>query len=97
MPNLFWKSKFHYSIFTACCYAKPVASDDLQNDSIMMVIEKSHQNKLASMTCLEKILNGTVKNVIFWKSKIDSSSLEFTEAVKRLFLRFMLFIYLKEK
>ena len=41
-----------FSIFAVCCYDKPVGSDDLQNDNVMMVTESSYHDRLASMTCL---------------------------------------------
>ena len=42
-----------FSIFTA----EPVGSDDLQNDSFIMITESSDHDQLASMTCLQKVLD----------------------------------------
>ena len=45
-----------FSIFTVCCYTKPVGSDDLQSDNIVVVTESSDHNRLTSITCLQKVL-----------------------------------------
>ena len=46
-----------FRIFTACCYAKSSNNNDSRNDNVTTVMESSDHNKVASMSCLQKVVH----------------------------------------
>ena len=43
-------------MFTACCYTKSPANNDVRND-IIVVTENSDHDRVASMSCLQKVVH----------------------------------------
>ena len=46
-----------FRIFTACCYAKSSNNNDGRNDNVITVTESSDHDKVASMSCLQKVVH----------------------------------------
>ena len=45
-------------MFTACCYTKSPANNDVRND-VIVVTENSDHDRVASMSCLQKVVHKT--------------------------------------
>ena len=46
-----------YSIFTECCYTESFNNNDVRNDNVIVVIESSNHDRIASMSCLQKVMH----------------------------------------
>ena len=60
-----------FSIFTACCYSK--VSEKIKNDNVIIVTERSEHDRVASMSCLQKVVqeieskySKSYKNLYVW-------------------------------
>ena len=47
----------YFRIFTACCYAKSPINNDVGNDNAIVVTESSVHNRVASISCLQKVIH----------------------------------------
>ena len=45
-----------FRLFTACCYAKNPNNNDVRNDNVIVVTESSVQDRVASISCLQKVI-----------------------------------------
>ena len=43
-----------FSLFTSCCYFKG-ATSEIRNESVVVVMENSDNNRITSMSCLKKV------------------------------------------
>ena len=43
--------------FTVCCYAKSPNNNDVRKDNVIVVTESSNHDKVASMSCLQKVVH----------------------------------------
>ena len=46
-----------FRIFTACCYAKNPNNNNVRNNNVIVVTESSDHDKVASMSCLQKVVH----------------------------------------
>ena len=46
-----------FRIFTACCYAKSPNNNDVRNDNVIVVTGSSDHDRVASMSCLQKVVH----------------------------------------
>ena len=60
-----------FSTFTACCYSK--VSEKTKNDNVIIVTERSEHDRVASMSCLQKVVqeieskySKSYKNLYVW-------------------------------
>ena len=68
-----------FRIFTECCYAKSPNNNDVRNDNVIVVTENSDHDRVASMSCLQKVVlkiehmhEKTYENVYFWSDGMGS-------------------------
>ena len=68
-----------FRIFTECCYAKSPNNDDVRNDNVIVVTESSDHNRVASISCLRKVIHKiehmhkkTYENVYVWSDGMGS-------------------------
>ena len=68
-----------FRIFTACCYAKSPNNNDVRNDNVIVVTESSDHDRVASISCLQKVIHKiehmhekTYKNVYVWSDGMGS-------------------------
>ena len=47
-----------FSIFSACCYTKSLIDnrDGLKKDSVVVISERKDHNRIATLTCLKKVM-----------------------------------------
>ena len=67
-----------FMIFTAYCYAK-IPNDDVRNDNVIVVTERSEQDRVASMSCLQRFIytiehmhEKTYENFYVWSDRMGS-------------------------
>ena len=46
-----------FRIFTACCYTKSINNNDVRNDNVIVVTESSDHDRVASISCLQKVIH----------------------------------------
>ena len=70
-----------FSIFTECFYAESSNKNGVRNDNVIAVTECSDHNRIASMSCLQKVvhkikhmLEKTYENAYVWSDRIRLQS-----------------------
>ena len=70
-----------FSIFAECCYAESSNNNDVRNDNVIVVTESSDQDRVVSMSCLQKVIHKikhmhekSYKNVYVWSGGMGSQS-----------------------
>ena len=73
-----------FRIFTACCYAKIPNNNDVRNDYIIVFTKSCDHDRVASMSCLQKVVHmiehiheKTCENFYVWSDGMVSQ-LNFT-------------------
>ena len=68
-----------FRIFTACCYAKSPNNNDVRNDNVIVATESSDHDRVASLSCLQKVIHKikhmhekTYENVYVWSDGMGS-------------------------
>ena len=67
-----------FRIFTACCYARSPNNNDVRNENVIVVTESSGHDRVASMSCLQKVVHKiehmhekTYENVYVWSDGME--------------------------
>ena len=69
-----------FSIFTWCCYTKSSSNKNVRNDNIIVATERSDHDKVACMSCLQKVVpkiehlyEKRYENVYVWRDGMGSN------------------------
>ena len=57
MPHSAYFGNQRFSIFTACFYVKRPNNNNVRNDNVIAVTESSDHNRVASISCLQKVVH----------------------------------------
>ena len=69
-----------FSIFTWCCYTKSSSNNNVRKDNIIVATERSDHDKVACMSCLQKVVHKIkhlyekrYENVYVWSDGMGSN------------------------